>query len=45
MSIRVRNVSFLFAMVALTGCAGDSDAPPMDTDGPNQVVLKVPGMS
>jgi hypothetical protein len=30
---------------ALAGCSADSDAPPMATDGPNQVVLKVPGMS
>lgn len=33
------------ALVAFAGCAGDINAPPMETDGPNQVVLKVPGMS
>lgn len=26
------------------GCTSGGDAPPMATDGPNQVVLKVPGM-
>jgi hypothetical protein len=46
MSIRgFRNVSFAMLIAAMTGCTGDSNAPPMATDGPNQVVLKVPGMS
>lgn len=40
-----RNASFAVVIAVVTGCSGDSNAPPMATDGPNQVVLKVPGMS
>jgi hypothetical protein len=37
----------VFALLGagLAGCSSDPNAPPMATDGPNQVVLKVPGMS
>ncbi len=42
----IRSFTFLAVIsAALAGCAGDPEAPPMATDGPNQVVLKVPGMS
>ena len=27
------------------GCTGGGSAPPMATDGPNQVVLKIPNMT
>ncbi len=35
------------ALVGLVfaGCAGPSTDEPLPTDGPNQVVLKVPGMT
>ena len=29
----------------IVGCAGGGSNTPMATDGPNQVVLKVPGMT
>jgi hypothetical protein len=38
--------AIVLAAIAIVagGCSGDPNAPPMATDGPNQVVLKVPGM-
>lgn len=38
--ILLTSIVFVFA-----GCTSAPDAPPMPTDGPNQVVLRVPGMS
>ena len=41
----VKGSMLALIVAAFSGCASAPDAPPMDTDGPNQVVLKVPGMS
>jgi hypothetical protein len=35
----------LAAVVAVAGCAESPPPAPMPTDGPNQVVFHVPGMS
>jgi hypothetical protein len=36
----------VLGVVLLAGCAGEGGSDtPMATDGPNQVVVKVPGMS
>jgi hypothetical protein len=47
--MRTRGFANLAAVALLSaglaGCSSDPNAPPMATDGPNQVVLKVPGMS
>jgi hypothetical protein len=46
MRIRLGRAIVLVALATALagGCSGDPNAPPMATDGPNQVVLKVPGM-
>ena len=42
----LRNLSIMaLVAAAFTGCASAPEAPPMETNGPNQVVLRVPGMS
>jgi hypothetical protein len=41
----LRSMALLAVLGALvTGCSSGLNAPPMATDGPNQVVLRVPGM-
>ena len=43
--IQVRHVApAIVGVVLLVGCSAQSDTP-MATDGPNQVVIKVPGMT
>ena len=45
MSQRWMPVAAGFVAALLVGCAGGGSSTPMTTDGPNQVVIKVPEMT
>jgi hypothetical protein len=42
---QVPGVGAAVVAFALAGCGGVADSTPMPTDGPNQVVYSVPGMT